>query len=178
MAMMTVESCSSIRISDLQTKIRRLIDQEYPESSEEEIFNHTQNELRKFTVNGQTFEYHSRKNHLGGYRWFFVCPKCKHNVDKLILPPPEAKGRERLYLCKGCHRLRNQSAVLSNNSMYQKVTKPMKRMKEIEDKLAAGHLSMDKVKEYLDEYESLENGLKSTTEYRLYMFRKKRGTIS
>lgn len=175
MATITVESCSSVRVSDLQKRIRRLIDREYPQSAEEEIYNHTLDELKKFTVNEQIFDYHAKKNHLGGYRWFFVCPKCKKHIDKLILPPTTAKDKEQLYLCKACHKLRNQSAVFSNNSMYQKVTKPMKRMKEIEDKLAAGHLSMEKVKEYLDEYEVLENGLKSSTEYRLFMFRKKRG---
>ena len=175
---LTVESCSLIQISDLQKRIRKIITREYPESTEEEVYKHTKGELDKFAVNGQVFEYHAQRNYLGGYRWFFVCPKCKNRVNKLVLPPEWAKGKEKKYLCKNCHNVKNQSVVMGQSTMYQKVTKPLKRMKEIEDKIAVGHLSMDKVKILLDEYDGLERELQSSPEYRLYMFKKKHSIIA
>jgi len=172
----TVEACTQIQISDLQKKIRKIIYREYPESSEEEVYNYTLEELKKFSTNGQTFEYSAQRNYLGGYRWFFICPKCKTKVNKLILPP-EGTKKDHQYQCKTCHGIKNQSVVMGQSSMYQKVTKPLKRLKEIEDKIAVGHLTMDKAKELMDEYDALENQLKSSPEYRLYVFKKKHGLI-
>lgn len=175
---LTVENCSQVRINDLQKRVRKIIEKDWPDASIEESYDHTMEELKGFSVNGQTFEYESMRNHLGGHRWFFLCPKCNQRVNKLILPPEGIGGREKKYLCKTCHRIRNQSAVLGQNSMYQKVTRPLKRMKEIEDKIAVGHLTTDKVKELLDEYDALESQVKSEPDYRLYMFKKKHGLMS
>jgi hypothetical protein len=172
----TVEGCSQILISDLQKKIRRIITKEYPDFKEEDIYNHTFNELNKFTVNEQTFEYAAQRNYLGGFRWFFICPQCKKKVNKLILPPDWAR-KESIYKCKICHNIKNQSVVMGQSNLYQKVTKPMKRMKEIEDKIAVGHIAMAKVQELLDEYENLEAQLKTSPEYRVYMFKKKHNLL-
>jgi hypothetical protein len=46
------------------------------------------------------------------------------------------------------------------------------RLKEIEKKLDRGYLSQDKVEKLLDEYDAIEKELKSTPEYRLYIFKK------
>ena len=62
---------------------------------------------------------------------------------------------------------------MGQNNMYQKVTRPLKRLKEIEDKIAHGHLKTDKVQDLLNEYESLEKQLKESPEFRLYSFKKK-----
>lgn len=172
----TVESCHQLRISDLQTRIRKIILRDWPESTEEEVYNHTLEELKKFTTNDQTFEYEAQRNYLGGYRWYFLCPKCKKRVNRMILPP-EGTSFEMKYLCKVCHGIRNTSVVMGQSAMYTKVTRPLKRMKEIEDRIAAGHLPMDKAKELMDEYDLLEGQLKAEPEYRLYMFKKRHGMI-
>ena len=107
----TAESCTQIRINDLQKKIRALIKKDYPEASEEEVYNYMYAELKKFSVNKKSFEYVALKNHLGGHRWFFICPRCGKRINKLLLPPAWT-NKEQQYLCKGCHNLKNQSVVM------------------------------------------------------------------
>ena len=129
---------------------------------------------KKFKVNGQTFDYTAIKNKLGGYRWFFCCPKCGRRSSKLFLPP-EGSSKENLYLCKRCHKLKNQSSIFGQNSIYKRVTRPLKRLDNIAKRLERGYLSPERVKELLDEYDAIEKRLKSSQEYRLYAFKKKRG---
>jgi hypothetical protein len=64
---------------------------------------------------------------------------------------------------------------MANNKLYKTVIRPLKRLRDIEKKLEVGHLKGDKVKELLDEYELLEKEMRSTPEYRLYVFKKKKG---
>lgn len=170
---LTVEKCSSININSLQKTIKRLIKRDYPDSNVEEVYTHTLAELKKFVVNDQVFEYEALENHLGGHRWFFLCPKCKSRASKLFLPPDIIKNREQKYLCKSCHKLKNQSALQGQNNMYRLVTKPLKRMKEIQDKINRGHLKAEKVQALLNEHDALEKQLKDSPEYRLYTFKKK-----
>lgn len=173
----TVENCSTIDIHILQTSIAKMIKKDFPDSTIDETYQITLQELKKFTANGQTFEYTSMKNFLGGYRWFIICPKCKTRCHKLLLPPPGCLNKESKYFCKNCHRLKNQSSLMSANTLYKKVTRPLKRMKEIEDKVAKGHLRMELVQSLLNEYEQLENLLKNTNEYRVYSFKKKHNLL-
>jgi hypothetical protein len=169
---LTVEACSSVCINPLQRTIKRQVNRDYPESSTEEIYNYTLIELNKFSVNDQFFQFEAIKNFLGGYRWFFLCPKCNKRSSKLFLPP-EGMGRETKYFCKSCQRLKNQSALSGQNNMYRKVTRPLKKMKEIENKIAKGHLRGGKVEQLLDEHEKLDKELRGCQEYRLYTFKKK-----
>lgn len=169
---LVAESCSSISISNLQKTIRKMIDRDHPDSSEQEIFDFTKEELDKFSVNGQHFSYSHMKNRLGGYRWFFLCPKCETRAGKLFLPP-ESSGLEHKYLCKSCHGLQNQSAVIGKSNIYKKVLKPLKRMKQIEESLEKGYLTSDKTEELLNEYDALEQSMKETPEYRLYIFKRR-----
>lgn len=173
---LTVEACSQVCINPLQKTIRRIVNRDYPESTVEEIYNYVFKELQKFTVNDQFFEYEAIDNFLGGHRWFFRCPKCRKRASKLFLPP-EGTGREQKYLCKSCHKLKNQSALSGQNNMYRKVTRPLRKMKEIEDRIAKGHLKPSKTQELLDQYEELEKELKGSPEYRLYSFKKKHNLI-
>lgn len=173
----TVENCSSININSLQKTIKKLINRDYPDSTIEETHDHTLEELKKFTVNDQLFEYEALKNYLGGYRWFFLCPDCKKRASKLFLPPVGTLNRKQKYLCKACHRLKNQSALQGQNNIYRKVTKPLRRMKEIENKISRGHLKSEKVQELLDEHETLEKGLKASPEFRLYTFKQKHNLV-
>jgi hypothetical protein len=169
------EQCSVLSVNALQTAIRKIINKNYSGATEDEVFKYTQEELEKFTVNNQKFEYTHLPNRLGGYRWFFSCGKCKGRVSKLFLPPEGVPGYEHQYWCKECHGLHNESVMKANNNIYKKVVKPLKRLREIEEKLEKGHLMKDKVQELLNEYDELEKQMKDTQEYRLYAFKKKRG---
>jgi len=171
---LTVESCNTIYIGRLQKTLKKQIAKDYPDSTVEETYNHMQRELGGFTANNQKFSYTAIQNKLGGHRWFFKCPKCSSRVSKLFLPPNGSTPDKR-YLCKACHNLKNRSAVLGQSRIYQNVYKPMKRMKEIEQKLEKGYLPNNKVQELLDEYDKLEAHMKQCPEYRLYLFRKRRG---
>jgi hypothetical protein len=169
------EQCSAISISTLQKKIRKIVDQNSPDSTEEEIFKFTEEELKKFHVDSQNFSYTFIKNHLGGHRWFFVCEKCKGRVQKLFLPPETYPEYEHKYLCKNCHKLCNESVLKANNNIYKKVIRPLKKLHEIEEKLEKGHLTEKKVEELLNEYDAVEQIMKNCIEYRQYVFKKKRG---
>lgn len=173
----TVETCTQLRINDLQKKVRKILATEYPSITEEQVYNITYAEFRKFVINDQTFDFKGQRNYLGGYRWYFVCPKCGNNANKLLMPPQWATNKTKQYWCKTCHGIKNQSVVMGQSSMYQKVTKPLKRMRDIEDKVAAGHIGMEKVQELLDEYERIEHEMEKSPEYRLYMFKKKHGML-
>jgi hypothetical protein len=50
-------------------------------------------------------------------------------------------------------------------------------MKTLENKIAKGHLKVEKIQELLDEYEKLEKQLKDAPEFRLYAFKKKHGLL-
>jgi hypothetical protein len=170
-----VEQCTSISCSTLQSGIRRMINRDYPKSTEEDIFKYTQEELRKFEIGEQRFKFLSINNQLGGFRWFFLCPKCEQKVIKLFLPPRGTfLTHEQKYLCKKCHHLKNESALKANNKLYQTVLKPLKRLRDIEKKLEIGHLKEEKIDELLNEYAVIEDRMKATPEYRLYLFKKKR----
>ena len=170
---LTLENCSCIYIGTLQKTYKKKFVKESEDYTEQGVYDGVLAELKKFTANGQTFKYTAIKNKLGGHRWFFLCPKCGGRVSKLFLPPKD-KGLERKYLCKNCHGLKNQSAVMGQNRIYKQVTKPLKRLKEIEKKLENGYLGNDKIKVLLDEYEAIENQMKNTPEYRLYVFKRTR----
>jgi hypothetical protein len=172
---LVAEQCSIISASNLQKTIRKLIDQDDPTANEEEIFKYTEQEIQKFQVNNQSFFYTYIKNQLGGYRWFFLCEKCKQRVQKLFLPPENFPNYEHKYFCKKCHGLLNESVMKANNNLYKKVIKPLKRLREIETKLEKGHLQESKIEELLNEYDHIEQEMKTSPEYRLYAFKKKRG---
>lgn len=171
---LTVEACQSICISNLQKSIRGIIAKEKLVFTEEDNFHDFfAKELGKFSVNGQTFKFISKENYLGGYRWFFLCPKCEKQANKLFLPPSGVTTREPKFLCKACHKLKNQSALVGSNQLYKAVMRPLKRLKDIEDRIARGHLKSEKIQALLDEHELIENRLKESPDYRLYAFKRK-----
>jgi hypothetical protein len=172
---LVAEQCSIISISALQKEIRRIINRDDSLASEEEILKYTEQELKKFNINGQFFQYTYIKNSLGGYRWFFQCEKCEGRVSKVFLPPEAYREYEHKYYCKRCHGLLNESVMKANNNLYRKVIRPLRRLREIELKLEKGHLTSQKVEEFLNEYDRIEQNIKSCPEYRHYAFKKKRG---
>jgi len=131
-----------------------------------------QKSLRKFILNGQEFEYSFKRNYLGGYRWYVLCPKCKTPCLKLYLPN-NFKDREQLYLCKKCHDLKNSSSLLGATNRYKKVIKPLKRLEAIKATLLKTKLSSDRAKDLLLEYEQIERELAACPEFRLWEFQKK-----
>jgi len=171
---LTVEVCEAISICSLQKAIKGIITKEKLEFSEDETaHDFMTRELSKFAINGQTFKYISQDNYLGGHRWFFLCPHCNRQAIKLFLPPIKAMNRERKYLCKTCHKLKNQSALVGTNQLYKAVMRPLKRLKDIEDRIARGHMKSERVQALLDEHELIEGRLKESPEYRLYAFKRK-----
>ena len=172
--MYILERCSSVDVCILQNTIKKEIDTNYPDASENEKLELMTQEFDNFRVNDQNFKYTYLKNHFGGYRWFFVCDKCGNKYRKLFLPPKEYVDLEQKYLCKECHNLYNESVISANKHMYKKVLAPLKKMQKIEKKLEKGYLRGEKIEELLNEYEQLEASMKSSTEYRLFAFRKKR----
>lgn len=171
----SVEQCTSINIANLQKVVRKIVTAAFPDVPEEEKYNHTLDEFKKFQANDQSFEYLSIRNVMGGYRWFFVCPDCKQRASKLFLPPDHASAYEHTYKCKRCHKILNESVMKANNKLYKNVIRPLKHLRVIEQKLEKGHLTPSKVEELLDKYEELEKEMKKCQEYRLYVFKKKRG---
>jgi hypothetical protein len=172
---LVAEQCSVISISNLQKTIRKVINRDDPTASDEDIFKYTEQELSKFQVNNQTFQYTYMKNKMGGYRWFFICGKCKSRVQKLFLPPDVFREYTHLYHCKECHGLLNESVMKANNNLYKKVIRPLRKLRKIEEQLEKGHLQEKKVEELLNEYDAIEREMKLCPEYRLYAFKKKRG---
>lgn len=131
-------------------------------------------ELNKFSLNGQTFEYISAPVGLGGLNFYVLCPKCKHKKKKLYLPN-KYSDREQLYLCSICHRLKNYSNMNYKTKKYQKVIKPLKKLEAIKRHLLKGTLSSEKSAELIKKYEEIENSLKNSPEYRIWLFNAKHG---
>jgi hypothetical protein len=96
-------------------------------------------------------------------------------ILKLFLPPEAYPNYEHKYFCKVCHKLSNESEVKANNNLYKKVIRPLRKLREIEAKLEKGHLTSQKIEELLNEYDKIEQEIKSSPEYRHYSFKKKRG---
>lgn len=140
---------------------------------EQEILNSMmERSLKTFVLNDQTFEYTFKKNHLGGYRWYVLCPKCKSPSLKLYLPNNYI-DRKQLYLCKNCHNLKNSSSLLGATNRYRKVIKPLKRLEIIKSILLKTKNDTEKTKRLLLEYEQIERELNSSTEFKLWEFQRK-----
>lgn len=132
--------------------------------------------LKKFSINEQMFEYDSRKNHLGGFRWYVLCPRCKAPNLKLYLPN-RYKNKDQLYLCKKCHGLKNSSSLSGATNKYKKVTKPLKRLENIKKILMGKNISPDKAHPLLEEYERIERELQASPIYKLYKFQEEHNGI-
>jgi hypothetical protein len=129
--------------------------------------------LEIFTLNGQTFQYTSIPNKLGGVRWFVLCPKCGQRSLKLYFP--KGLDREQLYLCKNCHMLKPSSLLLGNQKKYRNVAKPLKRLEQIKKKLLRKKLKAKEAEELLEEYDKIEKKLADSPEYRLWVFKREHG---
>jgi hypothetical protein len=186
------ESTTSFCFSELCKRIKKEVKESYknlsdhhiediyPEITPEQLKNRDQvpaqilqmlmlRRLKKFSINEQTFEYTSRKNNLGGFRWYVLCPKCGIPNLKLYLPN-RYKDKTQLYLCKRCHDLKNSSSLQGATNRYKKVLRPLKRLEAIKINLLKKNISSDKAKPLLAEYEQIERELLASPEYKLYKF--------
>jgi len=177
MAVPTREDCAQIHVIDLQKKLKKLFYKDNEDGTIEQLYEFTNKNLNEIAIDGQRFKYISQVNYLGGHRWFFKCNKCDKRVSKLYKPPIES-NKTQLYLCSTCHNLKNRSTVYSQNTLYAKVNKPIKRLREIEARIAKGHMKMFKVQELMDEYDKIETSLKNMPEYRLWIFKKSHNLLT
>ena len=61
-----------------------------------------------------TFSVEVTKQHISGYRFWFLCPGCDKRCGKLYRPP----GKQE-YLCRNCHQLTYRSSQTSHcKSLY------------------------------------------------------------
>jgi len=167
-----VESAACYNFSVLVRKVKEELKKRFPKTSHEEFLGLMYKNLSKFSINNQEFEYSHQNNYLGGARWFVKCPKCGKNCFRLYLPKEES-GRERLYLCKVCHDLKNASSLMGASKKYKHVVKPLKQLEKIKIALLKKGMTAEKAAPLLDAYEKIENQLASNSEYRLWKFQQK-----
>lgn len=167
------ESTISFNFCDLVKKVKTHLKKTYPENTPDEINAKIGKSIECFSINEQHFKYTASPNHLGGVRWYVLCPKCGKKSLKLYLP--KNKDREPLYLCKSCHKLKPSSMLLGNRKKYKTITRPLKRMELIKKKLLRRRLTPKEAEALLEEYSALEKVLSGSPEYKLWKFKKEHG---
>jgi len=170
----SLESTTCFNFNNLCTKIKKDLLKKNNNLRGKALDKDILENLKSFKINDQMFDFASSKNYLGGRRWYVKCPKCKNLCLKLYLPS-KYKDREQKYLCRECHKLKNESLLLGNSPKYRKVVKPLKRLEKLRAQLLKKGLDPIKAKPLLDEYERVEKDLASSPEYRLYRFQKEHG---
>jgi len=167
------ESSVSFNFNNLVKKVKDHLKEQYPDASAEEITLMTGKNLEVFMINDQLFKYTSTPNKLGGVRWYVICPKCKKRSLKLYLP--KIAGRDPLYLCKMCHKLKPSSLLFGNRKRYKDVTRPLKKLEQVKRMLLKKKLKPKEVEDLLAEYARIEKKLADSPEYRLWKFKKEHG---
>lgn len=170
----SAESATCFKFTELVVRVKKELKKKYPDIDENDLQEKMHQSLKKFSINDQTFEYLSFPNHLGGFRWYVLCPKCKNRSIKLYLPS-KYPDRVQKYYCKNCHRLKNSSSLLGATKKYQKVVKPLKKLDVIKAKLLKRGTTPERAKELLAEYDRIERELRASPEYKLWEFRRKHG---
>lgn len=168
------ESATCFKFNNLITKVKSEIKNKYPTIDDEKFRGIVYQSLKKFTINGQYFDYISQGNYLGGFRWFVKCPGCGKRRTKLYLPDKYPE-KEQKYMCKDCHGLKNSSSIMGASRRYKKVIRPLKKLDSIKAKLLNKNININKSKKLLAEYEKIERELKSSPEYKLWEFQKRHG---
>ena len=172
----TLESTDCLNFSPIINRLKKDIKKKLPGITEEAFLIKMKASLKSFTLNGQTFEYYARPNHLGGVRWYIHCPKCGRKCLKLYLPS-QNKQCEQKYFCKDCHNLKNASSLFGSSKKYQEVIKPLKRLHKIKSMLLKKTITTEKAQPLMEEYKRIERELLSSPVYNLYKFQKEHGLI-
>jgi len=168
------ESATSFDFSTLVNRVKKGLLNKYPDLSGESLKDLMFKNLREFKLNDQHFDFETKPTPLSGIRFFVKCPKCGVPSLKLYLPS-SFPDREKLYLCKECHRLKNACRMISRTPLYSKVIKPLRRLERLNELLMEKNLTPEKAQPLLDEYKKIERELAESPEYRLFKFRKEHG---
>jgi len=176
----STESASCINISAVIKKVKKHIlfsDPDIPHTlegrairSSELLTQKMEDAMKEFDLNGQRFDFIHSPNHLGGTRWYVVCPGCKEKFLKLYKPVLES-GKEQKFKCAECHLLKSPSALFGPTPKYREVIKPLRRMDKIKELIKTNRKLTDpQTSALLDEYEALKAGLESSVIYRRIKF--------
>lgn len=168
-----LESAVNFNFVALVQRIRKYLKDKNPKITNDEIRDKTAKSLLKFTLNKQSFDYTYITYKLGGDRWYIICPKCGVKTIRLFLP--DSTDREKLYLCRWCHKLKPLSLIFSTNPHYKGLVKPLKELENIKAKLLKKTVKSKDVESLLDRYEELQDYLAKSPEYRLWKFKREHG---
>lgn len=160
----SIEDANCLDVNRLVAGIKKAIVKSYKGLDADTVRAEVGKNLGVFKVEEQSFNFTSIENKLGGIRWMVFCPKCESRVIKLYLP--EVDGGESRYLCKDCHNLRPPSALYGPTRRYKELIRPQRRMEKIKTKLRNTNLSDAHTKDLLDEYDKLDEQVRSSTFYR------------
>lgn len=160
----SITDAHCLDVNRLVSQIKQALLKRSPKLNPDETRVEVGTNLNVFRVDGQSFEFTSIPNKLGGLRWMVLCPKCKKRVIRLYLP--EEEGKEKKYYCKECHELRPPSALYGPTRRYKEMVRPLRQMEKIKQTLSSKKMSETKTKALLDKYELLESQVKGSTFYR------------
>ena len=126
--------------------------------------------MKSFEADGQRFEFVQSPNKLGGTRWYVLCPGCGNKYLKMYKPILET-GKEQIFKCADCHKLKSPSALFGPTPKYREVIRPIRRMEKIKEIIKTNKKLTDaQTVELLDEYEALKLGLEKSLIYRKIKF--------
>jgi len=168
-----LESAVSFKFTTLTQKLRTYLKNKYPDITQEEITKKISRSLLKFSINDQYFDYTYISPNIGGDRWYILCPKCGKKALRLFLP--DSIDREKLYLCRWCHKLKPLSLIFYHNPHYKGLVKPLKELENIKEKLLKKTVNSKDVEALLNRYDELQEYLSSSIEYRLWKFKREHG---
>jgi hypothetical protein len=166
----SVESTTSLDFVNLVRKVKRDIRTKFPDDSEEQYNKRIYDSLKTLKINEQTFEYESEHIHLGGVRWYVLCPQCGKRCLKLYLPN-KFPGKVQKFLCVACHGLKHASLLVGSTAKYKEVIKPLKRLEKLRGMLLKSNMTSEKALPYLEEYEKIEKNLSNSPAYKLWKFK-------
>ena len=170
----STESASCLLVNELAKRIKNHLVKNGAASkaNSDDLLDKLRAGLESIEVEGQRFVYTSKRNHLGGARWFASCPKCGAQCVKLFKPDHSSLGRENRYLCAKCHGLKSPSALYGPTSKYRDVVKPLKRMMKIRETIRTSKkLSDDDTRGLMKEHEQLKEAMLASAVYQRLKFK-------
>jgi len=163
----STDVASCLHINPLTQKVKNhLISSKAADKADQEglkdiMYKH----LTEMLIDDQKLTFSFKKNHLGGYRWFAMCPKCNTKAVKLF-KPDRMPDKEQKYLCAKCHGLKSPSALYGDAKKYHEVIRPLKRMSRIVEVLRTSRkLSEEETRKLMTEHEELRTLLAASVVY-------------
>ena len=169
----STEAASCLHINSLAQKVKKQLLREglVSKSDQEAMHSIMSTHLTNLEVDGQKFQFSSSRNHLGGARWFALCPKCGAKSIKLF-KPDRVPGMEQSYMCAKCHGLKSPSALYGDTTKYRDVIRPLKRMTKIREILRTSRkLTDEDTASLMKEHEKLKIEMESSVIYQRLKFK-------